>query len=96
MDDTHLRMIANPHKLVKTINVTTKRDTGFKTNLQKIITSEYKDIYIPSDMHEKIYIHITDLMKEYICELVASETIDTIISKTLRDINIQDIQDIKT
>ena len=71
MDDTHLRMIANPHKLVKTINVTTNRDTGFKTNLQKIISSEYKDIYIHSDMREKIYTHITDLMKEYICEIIA-------------------------
>jgi len=95
MDNTHLRMIANPHRLVKTTNVTTRKDTGFKTNLQKIISTEYKDIYIHSDMHEKIHTHITDLMKEYICEIVAAETIDTIISKTLREIHIQHIQHIQ-
>jgi hypothetical protein len=94
MDNTHLRMIANPYRLGRERpHIQKNTDTcekahleaQLKTQLQASLIAAYPDIYINPLIHEKVYQCIVGIMKDYIIDVVSTETIDCILSRAIRD-----------
>ena len=87
MEDDHYRMLANPYRLTKDKQTALmKKQSSFKSELEKLIEHEYKDIYINPMIYKTIHSYIITTLQDYICDLVSTETTDSILQTAIQDV----------
>ena len=87
MEDYQYRMLANPYRLTKDKQTPlVKKQSSFKSELEKLIEHEYQDIYINPVIYNTIHSYIITTLQDYICDVVSTETTDSILESTIQDV----------
>ena len=87
-DNTGLfRLIANPHRLkpIQPPTVMVQKSSTFESDIERVIVSEYRDVYVNAYLIDRIKRVIQKEMDAYLIDIVVSDFVSEITERCIAE-----------